>query len=81
MQAVVRTVSMNDKKYENAYPGQALCDKEGEFSYLYTDCGNIWYSINADPMFRNGCICPKCGKVIKVVKPKRYNVVIKRSTL
>lgn len=52
---------------ENAYPRQSTTDKEGEYSYLYTECGNWWYSVNTDPVRRNNCICPKCKKVVKVV--------------
>ena len=55
---------------EKAYPRPAVTDKEGEYSYLFTECGNRWYSTTTDPMYRDGCICPKCGKVIKVIMPK-----------
>ena len=55
---------------EKAYPRPATTDKEGEYSYLFTECGNRWYSTTTDPMYRDGCICPKCGKVIKVIMPK-----------
>ena len=48
----------------------AVTDKEGEYSYLFTECGNRWYSTTTNPMYRDGCICPKCGKVIKVIMPK-----------
>ena len=30
----------------------------------------MWYSVNTDPMRRNGCICPKCGKIVQVIVPK-----------
>ena len=55
---------------ERAYPRPATIDKDGEYSYLHTECGNWWYSTTKDPMYRDGCICPKCGKIIKVVIPK-----------
>lgn len=55
---------------EKAYPRQAKDDKEGEYSYLYTECNNFWYSRTKNPMFRDNCICPKCKRVIKVVMPK-----------
>lgn len=47
---------------EKAIPRPATTDKEGEYSYLLTECGNVWYSVTKDPMYRNNCICPKCGK-------------------
>ena len=58
---------------EKAYPRPATTDKEGEYSYLFTECGNRWYSTTTDPMYRDGCICPKCGKVVKVIMPKEVN--------
>lgn len=54
---------------EKAYARPSITDKEGEYSFLKTECGNIWYSINTNPMKRNGCICPKCGKTIEVIIP------------
>ena len=51
---------------EKAFPRPSTEDKEGEYSYLFTECGNIWYSTTKDPMYRNNCLCPKCGKVVKV---------------
>lgn len=56
---------------EKAYPRPAVNDKSGEYSYLFTECGNIWYSTTKDPMYRNGCICPKCGKAVKVIMPSK----------
>lgn len=56
------------RKTEKAYPRQSTADKDGEYSYLYTECGNWWYSVKTDPMYRDNCICPKCGKVVKVVR-------------
>lgn len=55
---------------EKAYPIPATGDKEGEYSYLYTECGNKWYSITKNPMYRDNCICPKCRKIIKVIMSK-----------
>ena len=52
---------------EKAYPRQSTVDKYNEYSYLYTECENWWYSVNTDPMRRNNCRCPKCGKTVKVV--------------
>ncbi|MBD5534574.1 MAG: hypothetical protein HDQ99_02720 [Lachnospiraceae bacterium] len=52
---------------EKAYPQQSTVDKDEEYSYLYTECGNSWYSVNTDPMHRDNCICPKCGRTVKVV--------------
>lgn len=51
---------------EKAIPRPATTDKEGEYSYLLTECGNTWYSVTKDPMYRNNCICPKCGKTVLV---------------
>lgn len=53
-------------EFENAYPWPAVIDKENEYSFLKTECGNMWYSVCKDPMYRNGCICPKCGRTIMV---------------
>lgn len=55
------------KGTEKAYPRQCTEDKDGEYRYLHTECGNYWYSVNPDPMRRNNCICPKCGKTVKVM--------------
>ena len=38
---------------EKAYPQQSTADKDGEYIYLYTECGNSWYSVNTDPMRRD----------------------------
>ena len=55
---------------EKAYPRPAKNDKAGEYSYLKTECGNMWYSTEKNPMWRDNCICPKCNKIIKVIMPK-----------
>ena len=55
---------------EEAYPRPCTTDKEGEYSYLLTECNNKWYSVTKNPMYRDGCICPKCGKIIRVIMPK-----------
>ena len=57
-------------EYEMAYARPGTDDDFGEYSYLYTECGNWWYSVNTNPMRRDGCICPKCGKTVRVVVPK-----------
>ena len=49
---------------------QSVTDKDGEYSYLYTDCRNWWYSVKTNPMSRDGCICPKCGRIIRVIVPR-----------
>lgn len=54
---------------EKAYAIQSTIDGEGEYRFLRTECGNTWYSINPDPMRRQNCICPKCGKTIQVIIP------------
>ena len=51
---------------EKGYPRPGTGDRLGEFSYIFTECGNHWYSVNKNPMRRNGCICPKCGAVVEV---------------
>lgn len=56
---------------EKGYPRPATTDKFGEYSYIYTECGNYWYSTVKDPMYRNNCICPKCKKMIKVIMPAK----------
>ena len=57
-------------KIEKAYAWPSKTDRPGEYSFLMTECGNSWYSVNTDPMYRDGCICPKCGKIVRVVIPK-----------
>jgi len=58
------------KETENGYPIPAVGDdgKKGEYSYIRTDCGNYWFSICKDPMRRDGCLCPKCGKTIRIAE-------------
>lgn len=56
---------------EKAYPVQSTNDKDGEYRFLRTECGNSWYSIKTDPMKRDNCICPKCGRTVRVVMPVR----------
>lgn len=55
---------------EKAYAWPSKTDQNGEYSFLLTECGNSWYSVNTNPMYRNGCICPKCGKIVQVIVPK-----------
>lgn len=52
---------------ENGYPRQGTGDEEGEYSYIFTQCGNYWYSVNKNPMKRDRCVCPKCGRIVQVV--------------
>ena len=61
---------MKDVGIEKAYAWPSKTDQDGEYSFLLTECGNSWYSVNTDPMYRNGCICPKCGKIVRVVIPR-----------
>ena len=49
-------------------------DKEGEYSYLFTECGNTWYSTTKNPMYRDNCICPKCRKKIVSDNAKKRNL-------
>ena len=58
-----------EREVENAYARPSTVDKDGEYSYLHTDCGNWWHSVDHNPMHRDGCLCPKCGKVVKVIVP------------
>lgn len=67
-----------DKGTEKAYAWPSKTDHDGEYSFLLTECGNSWYSVNTDPMHRNGCICPKCGKIVQVVIPKERVENVKR---
>lgn len=46
--------------------GEARPSVTGDGSYILTDCGNWWFSICKNPMRRNHCICPKCGKIVEV---------------
>lgn len=55
------------KETEKAWPRQSVTDKDGEYSYLFTECKNLWYSVKTNPMSRDNCVCPKCGKIVKVV--------------
>lgn len=56
------------KETEIGYPHPSVTDnpEKGEYSYIKTECGNEWYSVNTDPMKRDGCICPNCMKIIKI---------------
>jgi hypothetical protein len=54
-------------EFEKAYPMKSTKCKEGEYRFLRTECGNSWYSVKTDPMKRDGCICPKCGRTVRVV--------------
>lgn len=65
--------NMKDMKIEKAYAWQSKTDQDGEYSFLLTECGNSWYSVNTDPMYRNGCICPKCGKIVQVIVLNKGN--------
>ena len=60
---------------EKAYAWQSKTDQPEEYSFLLTECGNSWYSVNTDPMHRDGCICPKCGKIVRVVIPNKKEEV------
>ena len=62
--------TMKNIETEKAYAWPSKTDQDGEYSFLLTECGNSWYSVNTDPMRRNGCICPKCGKIVQVVVTK-----------
>ena len=77
MKNIVKTVDRKRVKYyeksneyEMTYARPRISDDFGEYSYLYTECGNWWYFVNTNPMRRDGCICPKCGKTVRVVVPK-----------
>ena len=62
--------SIMSEEMEKAYAWPSTTDRDGEYSFLLTECGSSWYSANTDPMYRNGCICPKCGKIVQVVIPR-----------
>lgn len=59
---------MKSREYEKGYPRKSTGDGLGEFSYIYTECGNMWFSVKSDPMYRDNCRCPKCHKIVRVVK-------------
>jgi len=46
--------------------GEARPPVAGFGSYILTTCGNWWFSACNDPMRRNDCLCPKCGKRVEV---------------
>lgn len=46
--------------------GIATHEAHGMGSYILTECGNQWFSINDDPMARDGVICPRCGRKVSV---------------
>lgn len=48
------------KVYENAYPREGTNDKDGEMSWLYTDCGHFLYCSGGNYMKYDGCLCPAC---------------------
>lgn len=61
----------NYKETENGYPLQGRDDKPGEYSFVRTDiCGNTMYLGGRKPMEMDGRICPKCGRIIKIVGEK-----------
>ena len=40
---------------------QYLSEKNGRGTFFYTDCcHNRMYTVNNDPMFYHGKLCPKC---------------------
>ena len=52
---------------EKVYPQQSTRDKVREYSYLHTESGNSWYSVNTNPMRRDYFICPKYCWTVKIV--------------
>ena len=43
-------------------------EAHGDGMFFYTDCcGNRMYSVNKDPMFYHGKLCPKCFSEHKLV--------------
>ena len=46
----INKMVLMQKETEKAYPQQSTADNDGEYSYLYSECGNSWYSVNTDPM-------------------------------
>ena len=57
------------RETEYGYARRSNKDKDGEYSYIITECDNAWYSVKTDPMLRNNCLCPKCGRRVMVVIP------------
>ena len=37
------------------------------YGFLLTECGNNGYSVNTDPMCKNGRICPKGGGIVQII--------------
>ena len=48
------------KANQNAETYQYTSDMSGEGMWFHTDCDNWMYSVNSDPMFYHGKLCPKC---------------------
>ena len=44
---------MSKNEFETGYARPGTGDNFGEYSYIYTECGNWWYSVNTDPMRRS----------------------------
>lgn len=63
------SIIMKELETEPGYARQCTTDGSGEYSYIFTQCKNMWYSVRTNPMSRDGCLCPKCGKIVKVVIP------------
>lgn len=48
--------------------GQIIYSKDGEVSWCNTECNNEIYMHKRDPYSIHNCICPKCGKTIKLIE-------------
>lgn len=49
---------------ERGFLIQGTADKEGQYSFLRTECGTTLYGHLGTVSKRNHTLCPNCGKVI-----------------
>lgn len=71
MSVPIADMNARSKETEYGYARQSVRDKDGEYSYIITECDNAWYSVKTDPMSRNNCLCPKCGRRVLVIIPNK----------
>lgn len=59
----------NYKETERGYPLPGRDDKPGKYSFVRTGtCHNTMYLGGRNYMEMDGRICPKCGRIIKIIK-------------
>lgn len=69
MSVPIADIIARSNETEYGYAHQSNLNKNGEYSYIITECNNVWYSVKTNPMLRDGCLCPKCGRTIKIIIP------------